>query len=96
MDEWRFKKKVEGDGSGYILPIRGWQRSGFKLLRIAAVAAMVPAILARLLVVTLDAIETAPVAGPHNLTTLRTGCCSGWFRGAISGVEIGGEGGEHD
>lgn len=67
----------------------------FKPLGITAVPAMIPAILAWLLVVAFDAIEATPVAGSHDLITLGAGRGSGLFRRAISGVEIGGKGGKH-
>jgi hypothetical protein len=67
----------------------------FKALGVTTITAMIPAILAWLLVVALDAIKATPVAGSHHLITLGAGRGSGLFRRAISGVEIGRKGGEH-
>lgn len=68
----------------------------FKLFGIATVSAMIPAILAWLFIVAFDAIQPTPVAGSPDLATLGTRGGSGLLRGPISGVEIGGKGGEHD
>ena len=68
----------------------------FKLFGITAVSSMVPAILTWLFIVAFDAIQPTPVAGSSDLATLGTRGGSGLLRGAISGVEIGGKGGEHD
>lgn len=58
----------------------------FKVFCIAAVFAIITAILTWRFGVALDAIQTTPVAGSHNLVTLGTRGGSGLLGGRIGGV----------
>lgn len=68
----------------------------FELLGVTAVASMVAAVLAGLFIIAFDAVDATPVTGTHDLVPFGTGSGGGLLlRGAIGGVEVGGEGGEH-